>query len=901
MPENNDPKKFHHLRLLHRDTQPAKYPPAPGHDPKVEANKADRQGHAGKLRDSFNRFGQGSSKRAAVREKEGLPPITSGTPFMIEVAAGFDIDVLVSAMDLDVVSEEFVEGESQTRYLLVATEDITDSKLLERINDFEHTVRGSGGISGIFDLVENPDDPRRINLILDKRLQDEWPFEDSGEYTLDVSFQTKGAFVDLPRRPGHRLKGETDEQREQRIALWLNGENRKAEEEFDQFQMELEDEIFAIIESHGGRIISIIGGPDGTLDDDGIVEFPDSISFRIEMSGKGFRDLILNHPRVFEVLLPDQVEPYSPGNVPADDEPEFELLQPAENAPLVCVIDSGIQEGHKLLQNAVDASRSVCLIPHLGASNVADEVRSGGHGTRVAGVVLYPDSIPSTGAASAKCALGNARVLNAKCKMPPKLYPPRALEFIADHFSECRLFVHSINSRYACRLGHMSTWAAKIDQLSYERDMLFCVSAGNLQGSELPPGMGFLDHLSAGTPHPDYLLSPSSRVSNPAQSLNALVVGSISGDYFDDGLLRSVGQPDHPSAYSRSGMGIWNTVKPDVVEFGGDYCIPTSGLPSSAVIRADTSPELVRSTLFGGHSVSRDAVGTSFATPKVASLAVELATLLPDEPTLLYRALIANSARWPDWTSGLSGPQLLSVFRMIGYGRPDWDRALHNAGHRVTLITSGTAEIKAGEAAIYEVAVPASLRSPEGEVTFRIDVTLSYSCEPRRTRASLKGYQSIWLDWKSSKLRETLDSFRSRMWKDQQAQPNEDKGGPIPWVLAEQDGYGKSRGIRRQGTLVKDWFFAKGFDLPETFAIAVRGHKGWAKKNDDATAKYTLVVSIEALSPEVEVYEEVRNQMEVEIEQRIALTSSDPQLGTWEKGIVDRNEHGPLEEEIDKP
>ena len=52
-----------------------------------------------------------------------------------------------------------------------------------------------------------------------------------------------------------------------------------------------------------------------------------------------------------------------------------------------------------------------------------------------------------------------------------------------------------------------------------------------------------------------------------------------------------------------------------------------------------------------GHD--RDETGSSFAAPKVARIAAQLQRLLPDQPALLYRALIVQSARWPTWAETL--------------------------------------------------------------------------------------------------------------------------------------------------------------------------------------------------------------------------------------------------------
>ena len=142
--------------------------------------------------------------------------------------------------------------------------------------------------------------------------------------------------------------------------------------------------------------------------------------------------------------------------------------------------------------------------------------------------------------------------------------------------------------------------------------------------------------------------------------------------------------------------------------------------------------ELVRSTRHSPGAFSADDVGTSFAAPKVSNLAAVLANELPNEPCLLYRALIANSARWPAWAE--EAEDKLSVLRRIGYGIPDSNRATTNTDHRVTLISSGLQQIPAREAHLYHIPIPDELRSPEHDYLIRIDITLCYSSMPRRAR-----------------------------------------------------------------------------------------------------------------------------------------------------------------------
>ena len=871
MPDESSPREqFPHLHLIHRDIGPAKFPPGFPQDARVKANRLNRVTHSARLKQSLHQLAANWHRRNDERQAQGLPVIKSGIPFVIEVADGFNLDELVAHYQVEIVAvEELLDQSGGHRYVLVSATAIDGSELLQIVEGFATEARGSATVAGMVEILDDPEDPRRLEAILSPRLRQAWPFPPDEELLLDVSFQTRGILADLGDKPRKSRKG-TKEAHAETLAVWFETNKTRLFQEWDAFSMELEHEIQSIITAHGGEIVN--QWEDGQWAVTAArVSFPDSISMRVTMRGRGFTDLILNHPRIFEVREPDETEGIDPSETTQpEDSPTFRLQPPSVGAPLVCVIDSGMQEGHRLLKAAVAKDKSVCLLPGKLPADIVDEVTGGGHGTRVGGAVLYPEAVPTGGEESARCWLGNARVLGADQKLPDALYPPSMLERIIGHFFDCRIFVHSINATTPCPTHRMSAWATKMDELSYTHDSLFVVSAGNLDARRPVPGKGFLDHLCDGASHPNYLLTDSARVATPAQSLQALTVGSVAAATYDDGFWKSVAQAEHPSCFSRTGLGIWDTVKPDVVEFGGDCCIPRNGLPTTKVEKEATSPHLVRSTLHGGPEVGRDAVGTSFAAPKVAALAAELQRLLPDQSTLLYRALIANAARWPEWAGVLPLEERVRAFRWIGYGRPDWNRALINSESRVTLITSEALWLRAGEAAVFEVPIPESLRTPGAEKRLRIDVTLSYATEPRRTRSSLKGYQAVWLDWMSSRLREPVDLFLHRMWKDVSKPAISAEPGSIPWMLSDKEDTGRSRKIRRQGTLQKDWAVISGFDLPESFSIAVRGHRGWNAADPSASARFALIVSIEAENPEIRVYEPVRIELERIENQRLA-------------------------------
>ena len=166
--------------------------------------------------------------------------------------------------------------------------------------------------------------------------------------------------------------------------------------------------------------------------------------------------------------------------------------------------------------------------------------------------------------------------------------------------------------------------------------------------------------------------------------------------------------------------------------------------------------------MHGSPAFDRDEVGTSFAAPKVTHIAAHLQATLPDETCLLYRALIAQSARWPAWARDLTPAQQAVLLHRIGYGIPDIKRASENDDYRTTFISHGDQEIAPGVCQVYQVRIPEALRRPGPEYDIQIEVTLSYAAEPRRTRRNPRGYLATWVDWVSSRRGEQPEEFVRR-------------------------------------------------------------------------------------------------------------------------------------------
>ena len=553
-----------------------------------------------------------------------------------------------------------------------------------------------------------------------------------------------------------------------------------------------------------------------------------------------------------------------------DDDPgdfsEYQLdLQPPEkNAGRVCVIDSGIQEGHLLLAPAIDgfASRSYVI----GDNSVADHVRISGHGTKVAGKILYPGPVPQAGPYALRSIIQNARILDKNNRISNEQFGPDLMEQIVKDFPDTRIFNLSVSQDEAFNGTHMSSLAGAIDKLMHERDVLFIIASGNLDSDcDEARKLGISQHLANGRDFPVYLTDPLCRIASPGVSFFALTVGSIAeGSYLDED-YESIAGHDHVSPFSRSGPGLWGSIKPDVVEYGGDL---VKGRYSNVIIKHDaTAVQTINSTMHGASVVGRDAIGTSFSAPKVSYIASLLQAEHPNESALMYRALIVQSAKLPEHC--FHNPTS-DDFKFYGYGIPDVDRALNNTPRRITYVQYGTVLPKRAD--IYHLNIPDELKGEGRNFEILVEVTLSFTSRTRLTRKGAHSYLATWLEWRSSKYNENMKSFRTRTidYLDQEEADGhlpEEGEGAIQWCLRENPAWADNDINRNNSTVQKSWTVIQPHQFAEDFSLAVIGHSGW-DKDLEAETDYALTISFEVIGEEIPLYQLIA-EAQIETEQEI--------------------------------
>jgi hypothetical protein len=278
--------------------------------------------------------------------------------------------------------------------MFAATDNIDLARLEEILANFEIGAEGGGRATDILDVFDARDDERKLDELLVGRVRGIWPFEARTIYTFDIGIQTATSTRSFDWTPLQRKRrGVSAEERAAHNIELRRQDMIRAEELWNDAADVRFAELYEFVSHYGGEFLNGREHDDAVETPRGIV-FPDSIETRLRMSGAGFRDLVENFPHLFEVSLPPEIR-YLPGSPEmAGDGGDLEIIPPHSAAPAVCVIDSGIQEEHRWLEPAIDKTSSRCFIPELESDNVADEVPPRGHGTRVAGAVLYPRDVP---------------------------------------------------------------------------------------------------------------------------------------------------------------------------------------------------------------------------------------------------------------------------------------------------------------------------------------------------------------------------------------------------------------------------------------------------------------------------------------------------------------------------
>ena len=230
------------------------------------------------------------------------------------------------------------------------------------------------------------------------------------------------------------------------------------------------------------------------------------------------------------------------------------------------IIDSGVND-HPLIADI--------MVSSIGVPSTLGTADDFAHGTRVGGVAIFGDlrAQLAAGTLNRGARLCSAKVVNNQGGFEDRrLVPTQMREAITTLNRQfgCRIFVIALgDTKRPYDGGKVGTWAATLDELARELNVLIVVSSGNRS----PRSGNRLEQ--AVTEYPRYLLEETNRFFEPAGAMNVLTVGALAhGEGLDPALakdvrVRPITREWEPAPFTRVGPGVGGATKPELVDIGG--------------------------------------------------------------------------------------------------------------------------------------------------------------------------------------------------------------------------------------------------------------------------------------------------------------------------------------------
>jgi hypothetical protein len=358
---------------------------------------------------------------------------------------------------------------------------------------------------------------------------------------------------------------------------------------------------------------------------------------------------------------------------------DIEVKEPVkdEEYPIIGVLDSGIAKNQYLSPWLIDRN----------FSSYPEDLVNPTHGSCVSSIIIYGDDLEGENwTGNSGCKLFDATVFPDETK--ESIDEDELIANIREAIkknSDIKIWNLSLGTKSEADLNDFSDFGKALDEIQISNEVIICKSTGNCRNFE----RGF----------------PKSRIARSGDSIRSLVVGSIA--HSKNG--NDIADVNHPSPFTRIGPGPANSIKPDLVSYGGN-----AGMNGGRRVENG-----VKAIAPDGASVK--IIGTSFSTPRVTSLLSELNFKVREKfnPTLL-KALAIHSAKYP---LGVNFPINEKVNQM-GFGiASSADEIIYNDPHEITLILQEN--INKGEfIEILDFPFPESLIDDDGYFYGEVKITL---------------------------------------------------------------------------------------------------------------------------------------------------------------------------------
>jgi hypothetical protein len=546
----------------------------------------------------------------------------------------------------------------------------------------------------------------------------------------------------------------------------------------------------------------------------------------------------------------------------------------------VCVLDSGINNGHRLISPLIDDENCLTINPDWGTDDVVEKTGTG-HGTMMAGVVGYGDlqgALESNDNVLLTHKICSVKILPRLGQSEPQHWGDYTEQAIyraeSVNTEKVLLFCMAVTSSVDVDRGKPSSWSGAIDSMCFGNDenikRLFIISGGNVRD----------DSTWQNYPDGNRLIS----IQNPAQSWNALTVGAYTMKIFVNDINLSnyvpIASSRQMSPYN-STSALWSnkwTIKPEVLFEGGN--ILKQDDPQDFWHHSDlqilTTSKNFQTKQFDTFN------GTSSATAEASWLAAKIAYKYPNMWAESIRGLIIHSANWSNEmieqfnTDFSRKSSVLELMRICGYGIPNFNRTLNSFENGLTLIAQEKIQPfikevgkspRTNEMQLFDFPWPKEELLSLGETHVKLRITLSYFIEPGPGQIGWKDkyrYQSYGLRFDVNKEGETKEEFKQRINKAARDEEYE-KGftsSDNRWIIGKDN--------RSIGSVHSDIWEGTAADIAACNLIAVYPVIGWWRerhnlKKYNSKTRYSLLVSLETPVTDVELYTSIINKISTPI------------------------------------
>jgi hypothetical protein len=542
---------------------------------------------------------------------------------------------------------------------------------------------------------------------------------------------------------------------------------------------------------------------------------------------------------------------------------------------VVCILDTGVNNGHPLIQPILKSQDCQAVDPEWG-NHDHDK-----HGTLMAGVSAYgniQDILSHNESIRISHSLESVKILPPYGKTEPELWGHVVAQGVykaeIQSPEKKRINCMAVTSDDTRDRGRPSSWSAELDQICSgaedNQKRLFVVSAGN--ASITDPGN-----------YPDSQLTDS--IHDPAQSWNALTVGA----YTQLDQIRDEALSGYEPVAKCNGLSPFSTtsivcddkwpIKPEIVMEGGNLAKDASGFATEC---ADLS---LLSTFYDPQQALFSPFNmTSASAAQAAWFAAKVQSEYPDYWPETIRGLMVHSAEWTDvlkdqFLKDESKGSYKDLLRICGYGVPNLQKALYCANNSLTLIAQSELqpfdkkEKKRGcrtkDMHMYDLPWPTeALQSFPDTTEVQMKITLSYFIEPGPGEIGWKDryrYASHGLRFNLNAPTETRKEFEMRINREARNDDfdsSENASISDHWVIGPQ--------ARDKGSIHSDIWKGTAAQLSASNLIAVYPAIGWWRERHhlgkwNHKTRYTLIVSINTPEESVDIYTPVATQIGVSI------------------------------------